>query len=86
MSMITNARCPVCHKKMEMYGSGDKKSFVCVCGYRENEEAFIKRTKGSANAASKSYAREYMRRQNSKEEQGESAFAKALREAMEKKK
>jgi DNA topoisomerase-3 len=86
VSMITNARCPVCHKKMEMYGSGDKKSFVCVCGYRENEEAFIKRTKGSANAASKSYAREYMRRQNSKEEQGESAFAKALREAMEKKK
>lgn len=86
VSMVTNARCPVCHKRMEMYHSGDKKTFVCVCGYRENEAAFIKRTKGSANAASKSYTREYLRRQNQQEKAEESAFAKALREAMEKKK
>lgn len=85
VSMVTNARCPVCHKKLEVYGSGEKKSFVCVCGYRENEASFIKRTKGSANAASKSYTQQYLRNQQKKEPEEESAFAKALRQAMEKK-
>ncbi len=36
VSIITNARCPECHKKMELRGEGEKKSFYCSCGYREN--------------------------------------------------
>ena len=35
ISRITNARCPVCHKKMEMVGEGEGQKFVCVCGYKE---------------------------------------------------
>ena len=35
ISVVTNARCPECHKKLEMRGEGDKKAFFCVCGYRE---------------------------------------------------
>lgn len=87
VSMLTNARCPNCHKKMEMFKSGDKKNFVCVCGYRENEDAFIKRTRGSKNAASKDFTKQYLRNQSKQQEpEGESDFARALRLAAQKKK
>ncbi len=87
VSMITNARCPNCHKRMEMFGSGDKKSFVCACGYRESEDAFIKRTRGSRNAASRDFTRQYLRNQNKRQEEPEeSDFARALRLSMEKRK
>jgi len=43
ISQITNARCPECHKKMEIRGEGENKSFYCSCGYREKLEAFKKR-------------------------------------------
>ncbi|MBN1412053.1 MAG: DNA topoisomerase III [Spirochaetales bacterium] len=43
ISMNTNARCPVCHKKMEMTGEGDKKSFRCSCGHRESLKDFQNR-------------------------------------------
>lgn len=43
ISMISNARCPECHKKMEIRGEGDKKAFFCSCGYREKLDAFSKR-------------------------------------------
>lgn len=43
ISMLSNARCPECHKKMEIRGEGDKKAFFCSCGYREKLDAFSKR-------------------------------------------
>lgn len=43
VSQISNARCPECHKKMEIRGEGENKSFYCTCGYREKLEAFKKR-------------------------------------------
>ena len=43
LSMISNARCPECHKKMEIRGEGENKAFFCSCGYREKLEAFNKR-------------------------------------------
>ena len=43
LSMVSNARCPECHKKMEIRGEGESKSFYCGCGYREKLEAFNKR-------------------------------------------
>jgi DNA topoisomerase-3 len=43
LSFISNARCPECHKKMEIRGEGDDKSFFCSCGYREKLSAFNKR-------------------------------------------
>jgi len=43
LSMTSNARCPECHKKMEMRGDGDKKAFFCTCGYREKLSAFKER-------------------------------------------
>ncbi len=47
LSMLSNARCPECHKKMEIRGEGENKGFFCACGYREKLEAFNKR-KGQA--------------------------------------
>ena len=49
ISMVSNARCPECHKKMEIKGEGDNKSFSCVCGYREKLEAFNKRKGDQVN-------------------------------------
>jgi len=49
VSMISNARCPECHKKMEIRGDGENKSFYCVCGYREKLEAFNKRKGDQVN-------------------------------------
>ena len=61
ISVVTNARCPECHKKLELRGEGDKKSFFCVCGYREKLSDFEKR-KESAGAGKRDVA-EYMQQQ-----------------------
>ncbi len=50
LSQTTNARCPNCHKKMELRGEGEKQMFVCVCGYREKLADFKeRRAKAGAN-------------------------------------
>jgi DNA topoisomerase-3 len=62
ITVITNARCPECHKKLEMRGEGDKKAFFCVCGYREKLTDFEKR-KESAGAGKRDVAK-YMQQQS----------------------
>lgn len=62
ISVITNARCPECHKKLEMRGEGDKKAFFCICGYREKLTDFEKR-KESAGAGKRDVAK-YMQQQS----------------------
>lgn len=78
VSIITNARCPECHKKMELRGEGEKKSFYCVCGYREKYSAFKERK--SAGGASKSDVRNYLKKQQkqNKEESANNPFAAAF--------
>ena len=49
ISMLSNARCPECHKKMEIRGEGDKKGFFCSCGYREKLADFNKRKSEQVN-------------------------------------
>lgn len=43
ISQVSNARCPQCHKKMEIRGEDENKSFYCSCGYREKLDSFKKR-------------------------------------------
>ncbi len=62
ISVITNARCPECHKKLEMRGEGDKKAFFCICGYREKLTDFEKR-KECAGAGKRDVAK-YMQTQS----------------------
>ena len=45
ISRHTNARCPVCHKKMDLVGKGDGQRFVCVCGHKEKLSSFEERKK-----------------------------------------
>ena len=62
LSQTTNARCPNCHKKMELRGEGEKQMFACVCGYREKLTDFKKRR---ANAgAGKRDVRKYLANQD----------------------
>ncbi|MDR1539783.1 MAG: DNA topoisomerase III [Clostridiales bacterium] len=77
VSLITNARCPQCHKRLEMIGSGEKKFYACVCGYREKNEAFIKRMEETSNKMNKRDLEEFMRRQE-KEAPANNAFAAAF--------
>ncbi|GAA0306425.1 DNA topoisomerase-3 [Gracilibacillus halotolerans] len=61
----TNARCPNCHKRMEMRGEGDGKTFSCGCGYREKLSAFEKRrAKQQKNSASKRDVNKYLKKQD----------------------
>ncbi len=43
VSQVSNARCPECHKKMEIRGEGEDKRFACVCGFREKLTDYNKR-------------------------------------------
>ena len=82
VSRETNARCPNCHKKLELFGEGENKIFVCRCGYREKESHFAKRKKETKGGASKQDVRRYLANQNKQEPAGQSAFAAALQAAL----
>ncbi len=79
VSRKTNARCPKCHKKMEMYGKGDAQTFVCSCGYKEKISAFQNRRKKEGAGVSKRDVQQYMRRQQKEaNEPINNAFAAAF--------
>ncbi len=68
ITTLTNARCPNCHKKMEMRGEGENKSFFCSCGYREKLSAFqTRKEKTSAGRISKGEVARYMHEQKTAE-------------------
>ncbi|ACL75289.1 DNA topoisomerase III [Ruminiclostridium cellulolyticum] len=74
VTVISNARCPECHKKMEIRGEGENKSFYCSCGYREKLDAFKKR---KGQQVDKREVAKFMRQQE-KDENINSALADAL--------
>ncbi|MCD8029160.1 MAG: DNA topoisomerase III [Erysipelotrichaceae bacterium] len=65
ISIITNARCPNCHKKLELVGKDDKQMFVCkTCGYRITMKQFKKDRKTRQNTANKGDVKKYLKKQN----------------------
>ncbi len=79
----SNVRCPDCHKTMDVFGEGDKRTYACTCGFRKRADRFHELRK--AGGASKSDVRDFLENQKKQETKpGESAFAEALRRAMEK--
>jgi len=79
LSRTTNARCPVCHKKMEMVGEGDAQKFVCVCGHKEKLSAFKERKKKEGAGVSKKEVNRYLKKQQKEaQEPINNAFADAL--------
>ena len=79
VTQTTNARCPNCHKKMELRGEGDKQMFACVCGYREKLSDFKKKREGGS--AGKRDVQKFLQAQQ--EEKGPSALAEQLAKWME---
>ncbi len=64
ISQTSNARCPECHKKMEVKGDGDNKLFSCVCGHREKLTAFTKRREGEKSNINKKEIGSFLQNQN----------------------
>lgn len=63
VSQLTNARCPNCHKKLELRGEGEGRIFTCRCGYREKLSAFEKRkAKTNKGKVSKRDVQKYMKK------------------------
>ena len=83
VSVSTSARCPNCHKTMELRGKDDKKIFVCSCGFKQKYEVFTAQKKEQSNVANKHYVNNFLKNQNKQPEKGESAFAEALKKALE---
>ncbi|WP_282020363.1 DNA topoisomerase III [Planomicrobium okeanokoites] len=80
VAMLTNARCPNCHKKLEMQGEGDGKIFVCKCGHREKLSAFEKRKKSGQSKATKKDVNKFLKQQD--EPPQNTAMAEALKKLM----
>lgn len=82
ISQQTNARCPNCHKRLELRGQGDGQIFVCKCGHREKLSAFQKRRAASGGKrADKRDVQKYMKKQ---EEPQNNAMAEALKKLFDK--
>ncbi len=83
LSVTTGARCPECHKTMELRGKDDKKIFVCSCGFKQKYETFTAARKESAGGANKHFVNKFLQNQNKAQPKEESAFAAALKKALE---
>lgn len=79
ISRSSNARCPKCHKRMEMLVKGKEETFVCVCGYKEKLSAFKDRRSKEGGGVKKKDVQKYMRQQQKEaKEPINNAFADAL--------
>lgn len=77
VSQISNARCPQCHKRMELKGQGEGKIFTCGCGYREKLSSFNKRMEDKTASSDKRTVAKYLKEQQ-KQEPINDAMADAL--------
>ena len=80
VSRTTNARCPNCHRKMELFGKGEDETFRCSnCGYKEKLSAFKKRREKEGAGVSKGDVARYLKQQKKEAEAPlNNAFAAAL--------
>ena len=79
VSKVTNARCPKCHKKMEMYVKGAEETFICACGYKEKLSAFKARREKEGAGVGKKDVQRYMEKQKKEaKEPINNAFAQAF--------
>ncbi len=84
VSQKTGMRCPNCHKTMDLFGEGDKRTYICPCGYREKFAAVEKRRKNEGSGASKQFVKNYLKQQKPQKEE-KTAMQIAFEEAMAKK-
>ncbi|MDU2066217.1 MAG: DNA topoisomerase III [Sporomusaceae bacterium] len=78
LAKVTNARCPTCHKKLELRGEGEGQLFVCSCGYREKLSAFKKRREETGGKVDKKAVHQFLKAQDKQEAPVNTALADAL--------
>ncbi len=79
ISRTTNARCPKCHKRMEMIVKGKEETFICACGYKEKLSSFQARRKKEGAGVNKRDVQKYLKQQQKEaKEPVNNAFAQAL--------
>ncbi|WP_274363141.1 DNA topoisomerase III [Paenibacillus thermotolerans] len=81
VSLVTNARCPQCRKKLELRGEGEGRIFVCACGYREKLSAFEARREKESGGGKmdKRSVQQFLKSQQKEEEPINNALAEALK-------
>ncbi len=79
IAKVTNARCPNCHKRLELRGEGEGQTFTCKCGHREKLSTFNERRKKDKNTkVSKRDVNNFMKQQQKENDFANSALADAL--------
>ncbi|WP_371371679.1 DNA topoisomerase III [Sporomusa aerivorans] len=79
VAQTTNARCPNCHKKLELRGEGEGRTFACGCGYREKLATFNERKKQeNETKVSKKDVSRYLKQQEADNPPFNNALAEAL--------
>ncbi|KZL89411.1 DNA topoisomerase 3 [Clostridium magnum DSM 2767] len=80
LARLTNARCPQCHKKLELRGQGEGQIYVCTtCTFREKAASFNKRFDNKEGKNSKKDVANYMKKiKQESEAPMNSALADAL--------
>lgn len=78
VSRTSNARCPKCHKRMELFGTGEKQMFTCVCGHKEKLTAFQERRKKEGAGVSKKDVAKYMNKMKKDDTPMNTGLAAAL--------
>lgn len=74
VSFLSNARCPNCHKKLNVVGEKEKRLYTCGCGFREKFDRFNEELKKKSNKAGKQELRAYMKKQEEEAKKEKSAF------------
>ncbi len=78
ISKLSNARCPECHKKLELRGEGAGQIFVCRCGYREKLSSFKKRKAGNTKVSKKDVTKYLKEQKKTQDGPFNTAMADAL--------
>lgn len=81
LAILSNARCPNCHKKMEIVGNGEKRLYVCKCGFREKYERFNQQLQEKKKNMSKKEMQTYLHKQAQQEPFAYNPFAEAFAKA-----
>jgi DNA topoisomerase-3 len=81
IARVTNARCPECHKKLELRGEGEGQIFVCGCGYKEKLSAFNERKNKEDAKVSKKDVSKYL---NNQKKESNEPMNSALKDALSK--
>ncbi|SHH39499.1 DNA topoisomerase III [Virgibacillus chiguensis] len=61
----TNARCPNCHKRLELRGEGEGQIFTCKCGHREKLSTFqTRKEREKKHNVSRKEVNKYLKKQD----------------------